>query len=862
MPIFSQSRDFTVKNGIITESTSEATSSTNNTGIIQSAGGIAAAKNIVVGTTASIYGELRSYSTATFVDIVTTKITASSTSTFIDINVRNIIASGVVSGTITGNINTASNLAGGTLGQIPYQTGVGLTGFLGPGTSGDLLISNGAAAPSYKNTLTLAGTTEATSTNTGALQVRGGAGIAGNLYVGGTLSAGSVLGTATKATTATNLENGSAGQVPYQSAVGVTAFVSAGTAGTIFTANGTSAPTWNNTLVLAGSTQASGTNSGALQVVGGTGIGGNLHVGGTVTVTGAATFNGGATGTITTASNVSGGAVGSIPYQTAAGRTAFIDIGTNGYVLTVNGSTATWQSLSGLSAGTSLTATNISAGTAGQVPYQTAPGATSFFGPGTAGNVLVSNGTNAPSYNNTLTLTGTTAASSTNSGAFQVAGGVGIGGNIYIGGNEDVAGTLTVNSLNANTGTATSNALYVKGGAFIDKTLVVKQKALFEGDVVFAGTATYAYSTNTVITDNLMSLHAPPGSVPGSHTWTLDDGKDIGFLFHYYKAADKDAFLGLANDTGYLEWYDNGSESGGVFSGSSYGTFKLGGIKLVGGAQNTGNTSTGDLTVLGGVGIGGSLYLASTATFNTTILPTSASVNIGSASQRFGTLYVSSASIDVGGLVIGADAGAITLPNVRVTATTVSSSTATGSIVIQGGAGIANNLYVGGLVSIAGATTVTNTTAATSTSTGALQVRGGVGIGGDAYVGGTSFLGTTATSGTVVGFVSNNSSYATYTSPAITTTIQQILDTFNTSTFRTAKYTVQMVDGNNIHAQEMILFHAGGVIYKTEYGIVYNTNELGTFDADISGGNARLLFTANAGVSSLVVKMVRTSITS
>ena len=117
-------------------------------------------------------------------------------------------------------------------------------------------------------------------------------------------------------------------------------------------------------------TNSVSTTSGALQVVGGVGIGGNLWVGGTIN------------GTASTA--------------------------------TIGG--------------------NLAGGTAGQVPYQTGPGATSFFGPGTAGNVLVSNGTSAPTYNNTLVLAGTTVATSTSTGAFRVVGGVGIGGSVYIAG--------------------------------------------------------------------------------------------------------------------------------------------------------------------------------------------------------------------------------------------------------------------------------------------------------------------------------------------------------------------------------------------------------------------------------------------
>ena len=44
---------------------------------------------------------------------------------------------------------TATNLAGGSLGTIPYQSASGTTAQLAPGTSGYYLKSNGAAAPSW-----------------------------------------------------------------------------------------------------------------------------------------------------------------------------------------------------------------------------------------------------------------------------------------------------------------------------------------------------------------------------------------------------------------------------------------------------------------------------------------------------------------------------------------------------------------------------------------------------------------------------------------------------------------------------------------------------------------------------------------
>lgn len=43
-------------------------------------------------------------------------------------------------------------------------------------------------------------------------------------------------------------------------------------------------------------------------------------------------------------------------------------------------------------------ATNLAGGDAGQVPYQSAPNTTAFVGAGSAGQVLTSNGTSAPTW--------------------------------------------------------------------------------------------------------------------------------------------------------------------------------------------------------------------------------------------------------------------------------------------------------------------------------------------------------------------------------------------------------------------------------------------------------------------------------
>ncbi|HEY5471190.1 MAG TPA: hypothetical protein VIK07_11760, partial [Bacteroidales bacterium] len=56
----------------------------------------------------------------------------------------------------------------------------------------------------------------------------------------------SIDGNAATATTATNIEGGAAGAVPYQSGIGTTYMTAVGTLGQVLTSNGAAAPTWEN----------------------------------------------------------------------------------------------------------------------------------------------------------------------------------------------------------------------------------------------------------------------------------------------------------------------------------------------------------------------------------------------------------------------------------------------------------------------------------------------------------------------------------------------------------------------------------------------------------------------------------------
>jgi hypothetical protein len=611
---------------------------------------------------------------------------------------------GTFAGTIGGSvtINTATNLASGTAGQLVYQSAPGATSFVSTATTGNFLQANFTSAPTWTTS--------------------------GTMYVGNAVQAETIKG-------------GGNGSLLYQSAANTTSFLSTGTPGQLLMA-AVGAPAFTNTssiyvnssrfadeltgagtgnivvqvgtndtqflstgttgqlLVAAGGrpifTNTSSISVGYAANILGVGTGGILYESANNTTSilstgtpgqllmaavGAPAFTNTSSIYVNSsryADNLTGGGVGSIPIQSAAGTTSFVPLGTSGFVLTAGATTATWQAVSTLAAGT---ATNIANGLANQLVYQTAPGTTGFISTSTTGNFLQATTNGAPSWTGTASMQVGYAAnllgagtgniliqSANNTTSFLSTGTAGqllmsAGGapvfintaSVYVGlavtvdtvrqttdqnyyptmvgtlnaarsanfvyttssfrinaasGLMSLSGRLAVNNTDSSTGTNTDNALYVAGGAWINKNLTVAGDTTFQGSVVFQGTNTFVYSSSTVYTDNLISLHAPGGSGPGNHTWTLDDGKDIGFMFHYYKTTDKDAFLGFDNATSYLEWFDNGVESGGVFTGTSFGTFRTGAIKLVGGAVNSGNTTSGDLTVLGGVGIGQDLYVA------------------------------------------------------------------------------------------------------------------------------------------------------------------------------------------------------------------------------------------------------------
>lgn len=67
---------------------------------------------------------------------------------------------------------------------------------------------------------------------------------------------------------------------------------------------------------------------------------------------------------------------------------------------------------------------------------------------------------------------------------------------------------------------------------------------------------------------------------------------------------------------------------------------------------------------------------------------------------------------------------------------------------------------------------------------------------------------------------------------------------FPVASANSATYSVFIKQGSNVQVATIEVVTDGSNVYITQYGSMNSVSELGTFDADVSGGNCRLMFTA------------------
>lgn len=857
-------KDFITRYGVLVQGTNVVTSSTGQTNALQVNGGAAIAKNLIVGTTADIYGTLTarnslivngpvqisgnlSGNTANFSNNVTLSdgllvngistfsntvnvtgiFTASNTATFNNGLVSN--GPSIFNGPLTLNGGGSVNLGTSDL-SLTGNLSVGGTGsfnsstFAAAGGVGALVVPNGGIYVGQN--LYIAGTNANTGTNvSNSLYLAGGAWIEKTLVVGGdsvfkgnvTFSGSTTFVLSTNSIYTDNIINlhtppgGISGAwtlddgkdvgfifhnykgvdndsfLGWANDSGYLEWYGSGleTVGGTFT-NAVYGIFKTGGIILTNTETSVSKTTGALQVNGGIGANNvfatNDISGNTLTarnLTEGRIVFAGAGGELTddaeltydalsnllsadvsranTATNIAGGGPGMIPYQLSSGITSFINTGSAGFILISNGTSAPyWQSLGSISAGNATTATNIAGGSANQLVIQTAPGITGFVGPGNDGQFLRSNGpSNPPSYVNTGNMYVGYAEFAKNLrnpviGAIPYQSGIDLTSFILPGNN----GTL----LQSNGSSAT----------FVSTTTLL------------VGFAENAYTANKWTTPRTVTL---AGDISGFATF--DGSTDFIFTATVNAGGFSNTATNLANGT-------------------------IGAIPYQSAPSST--------------------------TFLTLSNTEHSVISAGTNAPKYVT-------------------------EVQAKSGTGSSTTnTTQSLIVSGGIGISGDSYFANNVGIETNLKIKGTTSSTNTQSGALQVDGGVGIAKNIVVGGSLQVGPVAISAVVPAIYSNNVLLASYTSPTIVNANPVNLDQYLQSEFRTARYTVQIVDGSNIHITEIMVTHNGTNVYINEYGIITNNGELGTFSANSDGTNITLTFTPSI-VSSMTIKVVRFGIT-
>lgn len=118
----------------------------------------------------------------------------------------------------------------------------------------------------------------------------------------------------------------------------------------------------------------------------------------------------------------------------------------------------------------------------------------------------------------------------------------------------------------------------------------------------------------------------------------------------------------------------------------------------------------------------------------------------------------------------------------------------------------------------------------------------------------TTLAGSLTLTGTLT-FVGNSAIFSnTLVTSAATS---QILDSFTTTTWRSAMYVVTMTAGTDYHITQVSLVHDGTNAFITEFGTISTANNLGLFDANIVSGTVRLNVVPTFAVTT--INLIRTT---
>ncbi len=470
----------------------------------------------------------------------------------------------------------------------------------------------------------------------------------------------------------------------------------------------------------------------------------------------------------------------------------------------------------------------------------------------------------------TFAFVNLTESNSTDTGAVTVAGGVGIGGNLNVGGNQTLGGTLQIFDDTQSNSTDTG-ALTVVGGVGIGKNvniggqtriydtsaststttgaLVVGGGAGIAGDLVVGGLVTVV---NTLTVETLKVTSTLDSTATNNGAVVIAGGLGVGKTINanainVQVATINSGTNATSTTTGDLVVAGGVGIGKDVFAGAR--------VRILSTETST-TSNTGALTVAGGVGVSRDVVIGGTIT-RTGQVTKDAINSLGAGLVLSSATYIDNLTT---GTPVDLAIHSFGRPTVQGVLNPTWAHAATLYIdnepLFTGGADATNKWAINvknGKVRIG----ATNANLGT-TSSGALQVAGGVGVGGNLTAGGEI-------KGNTFKVADNRISSAVITGKNDDSPIT--IDTYVGNEFTTAKYLVQAVDlgtPNKFHVVELMVTYDGAGstsgVYISQYGIITNTGELGTFDVSYNAGDINVIFTPNYTPVSMSIRAIRMAI--
>ena len=304
--------------------------------------------------------------------------------------------------------------------------------------------------------------------------------------------------------------------------------------------------------------------------------------------------------------------------------------------------------------------------------------------------------------------------------------------NVDVGSNISIAG-LTVDRLPI---VGTDNYLEDSTISRANGTIVISADLEVLGNIVVDGNSYIVESNNLVINDRILGI----ANNNTSHELDIGivmqhPGKNVALVHHGEAQGDQDPHA----HTFTIGYTQNTVTDNHIFDDSNLIT-----VEILGNLQVQ-NTFTVDTTTFHVDSVTNRIGVLTTSPAYT--LDVHGNSNVAVARSKSSVVTDATASTNktsgavtiVGGLGVGGDIHATdvnfedaTLDSATIQNTTASTSKTSGALIVTGGVGVSGALF-GSTAEFDGITKVTNSAAATSKTSGALQVTGGVGVAGDIH---------------------------------------------------------------------------------------------------------------------------------